>query len=114
MLSKGAVNVAVMTESVLSIPEPVIGGTAFRSGTAPSDRSVGGTCVGIDRNTSEGLIRGGDGCRVDRHEESVLCTNPRGLMKLKIAGSAKGRDGDFEGNGATGSDTGGACIGLYD
>lgn len=62
----------------------------------------------------KGLIRGGDGCRVDRHEESVLWTNPGGLMKLKIAGSAKGRDGDFEGNGATGSDTGGAWVGLYD
>jgi hypothetical protein len=71
-------------------------------------------CVGIDPNTSEGLIRGGDVCRVDRHEESVLWTNPGGLTKLKIAGSAKGRGGGFEGNGARSSGAGGVRVGLYD
>ncbi len=97
MLSKGAVKVAVATESVLCLAVLATEEGALDFGiTSPrrKDGLIGWGVEPVASDTLVGCICGACGSTIGRH--TGFSTDNGGLAKLKIAGSANECDAGFE------------------
>ena len=111
MPSKGAVKVAVTTESVLSLA-PITEGIA--RGMEPSKDIIGGICVGLDPIASDSIACGScSGCGLGIQTREGPLSSVGGLPKLRIAGSVNVFVGGFGSKVAASSGADGGKAGLY-